>query len=537
MVRAYLILFFLFIFLCCQSHAQLGEIGINPLKAEIGARPLGMGAAFAGLADDVNALLYNPGGMAWAKGISLTFRDFENITAVQAYPTGYGSSLGLAVATSKIANIPIGTREAYSSSSLVLLSYGTKLVFLPDLYKEEVFQKVGLGLNIKGLLGQTLSRTGQLDRSASGWNMDVGVLWKAADWWSVGYSAQNILPGKALGGEIKWDVGTEEAVPFTQKLAAAARFIGDIGSPVFMEGRELLLGGELDFSSTAPMLLRVGGEWSIDRTYFIRLGLMQQSRSGSVASSWNFGLGWRGENWGIDLVSYRESIRDEVLTCLSALYFPKEWIVIKKLDIPKPAVILEEPFEHISLTDNIVTYDSKIEVLGKVKPGVEVYVNGLRAATAADNTFKVVVPLQPEKNLIMVEARYEGEKKTWKYKVLRKAKVRVVEKKEVKLKEKVEVLVTLGVIEVTPEADFKLEASVTRGELATWLVKATGLRLPKVDRDPFPDVKRDNPLAPYIRAAVDWDLLEPFPDGNFRPGAPVSKEEGEKLFKIFGVQR
>jgi len=561
MKRICLFLFFSLTFYCRLAHAQLGEIGIYPLDLQMGARPLGMGAAFSGLADDVNCLLYNPGGMAWAKGISLTFRDFDNITAVQAYPTGLGSSLGLAVVTSKVSDVPVMGGTANSNSNILVLSFGTKLNFLPVFYKQPALQRLGIGINIKGLLTQTLRRTGQPDRSATGWDMDLGLLWKGSDWWTAGISLQNILPAKALGGGLlKWDVGGEEGIPATEKLAFSARIIGDLGSPIFMEERELVLNGELDFSSLHPTLLRIGGEYGFNKTYFFRAGVMQQYKPGEVSAALNLGAGYRNPDWGVDVVSYREPLRQESQTYISILYFPKEWVVVEKLEVEKPAVMLETAIEKISLEDNIVTYNDRIEVFGKVKPGVEVYVNGLRAFTAEDNTFKVVIPLQPEKNLIVVEARYEGEKKVWKYKVLRKAKVVIAEekqieqqlkkaltpeekealrKKEQEIKErrsKVEELVTLGVIEVSPEAEFKLQASVTRGEMATWLAKSTGLPLPKVERDLFLDVKRDHPLAPFIKLVVDWDLLKPYPDGTFRPEASVSKEEGEKLFKILKVK-
>lgn len=520
----------LFIFLCYPAVGQLSEIGINPMRLEVGARPLGMGAAFAGLADDVNAAIYNPAGLAWVKGISLTIKDFENLTAVQAYPTGNNSSFGIGVVNYRVSDVPIGGGTASSNSNVVFVSYGTKLSFLPVFYKQEALQRLGFGLSIKGLVGETLRRTGQRDLSATGWDMDFGVLWKGGEWWSAGLSAQNFLPAKALGGgEIKWNLASAEGIPALGKLAASARIIGDIGSPIFMEGRELTVGGELDFSGSYPTLLRIGGEWGINKTYFVRTGIMQQSKPGGVVSSLNYGLGFRSDEWGMELAGYREPLRDEGLACFSVLYFPREWIVVRKLDVEKPGVVLEAAIEKISLEDNIVTYDDKIEVVGKVKPGVEVYVNDLRAFTADDNTFKVVIPLQLGKNLVVVEARYEGEKKSWKYKVLRKAKVLVADAAH---RQKIEELVTLGVIEVSPEAEFKLDASVTRGELATWLTKASGLHLPKVEKDLFPDVKRDHPLAPYIKAVVDGNLLRPFPDGTFRPDAPVSKEEGEKIFSL-----
>lgn len=554
---------FLFIsaILVLPVPAQLGELDINPLQLEAGIRPLGMGGAFAGLAD-VSSAIYNPGGLAWAKGISLSYKGQSDIYAVQAYPTGYNSSLGLTVANRIISDIPITGGLASSTSNVVTLSYGTKLFFLPNIYQEPFFRHLGVGLSLKGLVGQTLKRTGESDRSGYGWDVDLGMLWQGEEWWAAGLSLQNVLPANTFGGGvIKWDGGGEEGVPLVAKVAGSAQIIGDVRSPVFMEGKELLLAGEVDLSPSKPLTLRLGGEWNLERRFYFRSGVMQQQFQGGVTSDLTFGIGLRHKEWEIGFASYKDAIKDQRTSTLSLLYFPKEWIVVKKLDMEKPAVMVEKPIEAISLEDNIVTYDENINVFGKVKPGVEIYVNGLRGAVAADHTFSVVVPLRLKKNLIVVEARYEGEKKSWKYKVLRKAKIQVAEEKKVEeaiktaqtkeekekleekkkeieqKKEKVESLVTMGVIEVTPEAEFVMEAGVTRGELSTWIVRAADLRLPAVTTDLFVDVPKDHPLSPYIKVITDLKLLQPFPDGTFRPGAFVSKEEGDAIFRRFGVIR
>jgi hypothetical protein len=78
---------------------------------------------------------------------------------------------------------------------------------------------------------------------------------------------------------------------------------------------------------------------------------------------------------------------------------------------------------------------------------------------------------------------------------------------------------------------------VTRGEMAAWLTKASGVKIPKVDRDVTTDVKKDNPIAPYVKVVTDLNLLRPFPDGSFRPQLPVTKEEGDKMFALLGIKR
>jgi hypothetical protein len=115
-------------------------------------------------------------------------------------------------------------------------------------------------------------------------------------------------------------------------------------------------------------------------------------------------------------------------------------------------------------------------------------------------------------------------------KQLEEEKKKIAEKKE-----RLETLVTMGVVEVSPEAEFSLEAPVTRGELASWLVKAANYPLPRILTDPFRDVPKEHPLAPYIKVAVDRGLIKSFPDNTFRPNASISMAEGQEIFKKFGV--
>jgi len=526
--------------LAVPSQAQLGQIGIKPLVLDVGSRPLGMGGAFAGLADDMNAAFYNPGGLAWAKGVTLSMSNPENVAAIQSYPTGYGASFGLAIVTSKVTNIPVAGGIASSTGNVVAVSYGTKLTFIPALYEKPIFKRIGFGLSIKGMVDEQLRETGQLDRSATGWDLDLGVLWKGSDWWSVGVSAQNILPfGSLGGGKLNWlPGGEEEGIPAVARIGVAAKVIGDLDTPIFMEGRELRLVGELDVSQTYPMLFRVGAEYGIAESFYVRTGLMQQYTAQAVSSDINVGLGYQTKTWGIDLSSYYQPLNNQRYLSASLRFFPEDWIVVRQLDFAKPKVMIERPIEVISLEDNIVTYDQTIEITGIVKPGVSIYINGFKVSLAADNSFKATIPLSLGKNLILVEARYEGEKKQWKYKVLRKAKVKIIDEKKVKdlgeKKEKVEELITMGVIEITPDEDFEMEAGITRGELASWLVTAAGLELPEVTEDVFKDVRQDHPLAPYIKVVTERGLLYPYPDNTFRPGAIVSKAEGDAVFSRFG---
>ena len=214
----------------------------------------------------------------------------------------------------------------------------------------------------------------------------------------------------------------------------------------------------------------------------------------------------------------------------------------------------------------------------------------------SDGKYKAIQPLISGKNLIEISAALDSETKTILRKVLRKAKVIIEEEKEVnnkivqeglikeaeitrkeeeikkdkekgvdvtqkekdlvevktkaketkvklleekkkieERKEKVENLVTLGVIEVSSEAKFEIEAPITRGEMISWLVKATGLAIPKVEEAVLIDVPKNHKYAPYIKAALDAGYLTIGTDGKFRPDDPAKQEEGQAFFKAFGI--
>lgn len=77
-------------------HKNAGTTGAAFLKIEAGSRPAGLGGAFVGLADDVNAVFYNPAGLTSIKDRELTamqnfwFADINNESLGYAQRMGNG---------------------------------------------------------------------------------------------------------------------------------------------------------------------------------------------------------------------------------------------------------------------------------------------------------------------------------------------------------------------------------------------------------------------------------------------------------------
>src|ERR1035437_432241 len=73
-------------------RADQGTTSASFLKLAVGPRAIGMGEAFAGVADDVNALYYNPAGLAYVPDKEFTlmhsvwFQDIFFDNAAVAWP-------------------------------------------------------------------------------------------------------------------------------------------------------------------------------------------------------------------------------------------------------------------------------------------------------------------------------------------------------------------------------------------------------------------------------------------------------------------
>jgi hypothetical protein len=92
--------------------------------------------------------------------------------------------------------------------------------------------------------------------------------------------------------------------------------------------------------------------------------------------------------------------------------------------------------------------------------------------------------------------------------------------------EAVESLAGRDVVAGFPDGTFKPEAGVTRGELAKMLVLATGLKPDPEAAAYYGDVQGHWCFEEgYLQAATAAGAFSGYPDGTFRPDAPVTRAE------------
>jgi len=188
------------------------------LKLGAGARAVGMGGAFVSVADDASAVYWNPAGLSQISGKEASFmhasmaqdRNYNFLTYVHSL-TRIGT-LGVSWTNFNIRNIEIWNDEndlidtAKDSENAFVLSYG-----------KEFYSNLSGGLNLKYLYQKVY------ENKASGWGIDMGLMYKPINRLSLGLMVQD------MGSNLKWDTasGQMDKVPLKIKGGASYRFLND----------------------------------------------------------------------------------------------------------------------------------------------------------------------------------------------------------------------------------------------------------------------------------------------------------------------
>jgi hypothetical protein len=577
MKKSFLFLAFFLISTC--SYAWVTNIGIDPLDQTSGAKPLSMGGAFAGASGDINCLFYNPASLANSKGIIVSANNAQSLSLGVAYETGIGN-FGVGTVYKDYQMVRLNdTQKANYKSGIALASYGIGSDML------------SVGVAIKGILSQSLGIPGTPDMASnSGTDYDAGILWKPIRYASFGAIIRN-------GSNTPFTLGlSEEAFPRSTRIGFVFDLLGkssffynkDIGLKAAYDIESGNVGEDQKHDSF------YGFEGSLRDWFFIRFGGSSTFKIDRTISSLSFGLGINFRGAEVDIATLKDPITETQISYLSLSYSPSEFALFK---VPAKAEgVPKDLLKLVFPKDDYVTYDDFVVITGETRPRASVSINGEETDVSGDGKFMAIQPLISGKNLIEINASLDFDTKTIFRKILKKARVVIeeeveidkkidqevlsreadisskeeelkkekqkgidVSKKEAALskekakheeikaklveekkkieerKEKVENLVTLGVIEVSPEAKFKIEAPITRGEMISWLVKASGLALPSVEGPVFTDVPKSHRFAAQIKAALDAGLISAEAGGKFRPDDAVKESEGQEFFRSFGI--
>ena len=252
----------------------------------MGARPLAMGGAFVGLADDGNALFYNSAGLAWIEDLSL-LSSYEVRLGTASY--GHLSTtfphFGLGVHYFDFGEVPetdefgnvLGTFN-YRNYAFVAAA-GTKAADLPYLTRMPFAENIGFGLKAKVLKISTLE-----PGSGTGFSLDLSFLFRSDSPslrmpFITGYGLGLVIEN-FIGPPVRYGSGHQE--PWPRKATAGIAV-------------ELLDQVVLATDVGTDDCVGLGVEWTPISAVSLRTGLKYEG-----IWMWSLGMGARFRNFAFD---------------------------------------------------------------------------------------------------------------------------------------------------------------------------------------------------------------------------------------------
>lgn len=497
----------------------------DPTTIGVGARALGMGKAYVGVAEDGDAVFINPAGLARSTNPKLSsmytslLGDVNYTVIGGVFPYGSKSAIGAGYIGSSVDNIPLTNTTGASLGSgrwgnnVMFLSYGT---FLSELgFKLD--RDVLVGANVK-YFSVGGSGTATIESGAGeGLNADLGLLYPVNNYIMLGANAQNILPSST--GKITHASGSADTLARTLKIGAKVTLVGEGDSALSASDNRKLYGNidyDMPVGGNQPSVLHLGAEFWPTPTLALRAGLDGQDPTA--------GIGVRISGLEFNYAYHPYSGINENTTQYFSIGYLGE---AKKRELK---ISIDEPKDKSVIYEDHVTVKGKVEEKdndeGKPSSPLSLKINGVPVAVNPDGTFAAELPVENYgKKLIQLEALAGGTVANYDARLVRLTSFADVPE-GYWAKQPIENNATVGLVEGYPDKTFRPESALTRAELATLLVRAKGIKAIGPAQKVFKDVKPGFWAAKYIEIAQREGLIKGYPDKTFRPNNRINRVEG-----------
>lgn len=294
------------------GYAGIGSSGAQFLQIGGGVRALSMGSAFVGVANGLDAIYWNPAGLAtlnttrnFAINHTNYFADmsFDNVAFTMPAFGGVVGVSGLALLSGDIevttVEEPDGTGEDYSANDYAFgLSYATNLT-----------QKFSVGVSGR-MISQSIA-----ELSATSWSLDVGAIYRIGVFnnMKVGFSIVNFGPDMRYTGDdllFRTAVFTEEGAQaedvraeyLTEKYQLPLRLQMGFSMDVFRSGNHAMIAAiDAINPNDQDESFVVGVEYALMERYFLRAGYGDVNDKGLTAG---MGLNIGNVNTGAFTIDY-----------------------------------------------------------------------------------------------------------------------------------------------------------------------------------------------------------------------------------------
>lgn len=256
-----------------------GSKGAVFLKLGQGARSNGMGESFSAVADDINALYWNPAGIAQIEEKQATFMYSDWLAEIKYNYLGYvhseqilGGIIGGAITLLDSGSIPKYDITSTNEPINLNTTYEGKDIALAVSYAREMLENCSLGATLKYIKMKIDTKT------SSGFGLDVGCLYRP--------QVENLTLSTVVqnfGPELKAFVKEKDGLPLNFKVGGAYKLLDNA----------LTLSLDVNFPSDNKTNFNFGTEYWIKETLAIRAGYKTLTKKELRSSDLTFGMGIR----------------------------------------------------------------------------------------------------------------------------------------------------------------------------------------------------------------------------------------------------
>ncbi len=268
---------------------KVGTAGAQFLKIGVGARALGMGEAFAAVANDASALYWNPAGIARMKRPEIVFNHTKWVGDISeeylgyTHPLGSTGTLGVQMTLLTMGSMQVTTVDDPSTTEREdegegLPKFSANDVAAGVTYARSFTDKFSLGFSMKYI------RESIWEMSSNGVGFDVGTLYNTG-WRSVrlGMSLANFGPDMKFGGRnldqnialIEWgpNAGEQPYIIKTTPYPMPLRFrVGTAFEPLNKNPHRLTIAMDLSHPNDGTEKFDVGAEYTWNNLASLRAG-------------------------------------------------------------------------------------------------------------------------------------------------------------------------------------------------------------------------------------------------------------------------
>ncbi|MFA5034633.1 MAG: S-layer homology domain-containing protein [Candidatus Margulisiibacteriota bacterium] len=268
------------------------------------ARPLGLGNAFVGQADDASAVIYNPAGTA-------ALEDLGWITLYNSQPESSQNyiSLGVVVPSKSYGTIGVSYQNLGQTGVLVLpatVEVDTYSRQIGLVYARPVFAGILLGGEVRFLAAGTSGNFPGVEKyKSSGYAIDLSLKKSLTPWFSAGLVLRNV------SAQVKYDDGLAADLPAESIFGASFLLLGNKGLV-----KNKVLQGNLNFDlskkGSGQSLNHVGFEITALRTIAFRFGNDQvavddqSTGNQQIYSNFTLGIGLKYRGISFDYAQYKQ---------------------------------------------------------------------------------------------------------------------------------------------------------------------------------------------------------------------------------------